>query len=102
MRQTSLGPVSTHVELEQLPLAAPFRIAGYTFHELDVVVVSVEMDGHVGRGEAAGVYYKSDKAASMVAQIAQIRSAIEAGVDRKSLQSLLLPPGGARNADSKS
>jgi hypothetical protein len=49
------------------------------------------------RGEASGVYYKSDKTASILKQIEALRSQIEAGISRDALQKLL-PPGGGRNA----
>src|SRR5690349_13998049 len=84
-------------KIEQWPLVNPFRITGYTFEAVDVVLVTLEQSGHVGRGEAAGVYYKNDKPGSMLEQIESLRSKIEAGVTRQSLQQLL-PSGGARNA----
>jgi L-alanine-DL-glutamate epimerase-like enolase superfamily enzyme len=86
-----------HVAIEQWPLAAPVRIAGHTFENVQVVVVTLESHGHTGRGEAAGVYYKNDAPASMAAQLESLRSRIEAGVSRDAIQALL-PPGGARNA----
>lgn len=85
------------VEVEEWPLAAPFRIAGYTFESMDVLLVTIQQDGSVGRGEAVGVYYRSEKPASMIQQIEQLRPAIESCVTRSALQGLL-PPGGARNA----
>jgi L-alanine-DL-glutamate epimerase-like enolase superfamily enzyme len=84
-------------EIEQWPLVAPFRIAFRTFEFLDVVVVTLERDGHLGRGEGAGVIYKNENPASMVKQIESIRPAIEAGASRESLRGMLAP-GGARNA----
>jgi L-Ala-D/L-Glu epimerase len=84
-------------EVEQWPLVVPFRITGYTWHFVNVLVVSLTQDGHVGRGEAAGVYYKGDQPAAMCAAIEAQRTLIEIGIDRSSVQSLL-PPGGARNA----
>jgi L-alanine-DL-glutamate epimerase-like enolase superfamily enzyme len=92
-----MAGVSLQVEVEQLPLAAPFRIAGHVFEVLDVVVVTLGDGAHRGRGEAAGVYYLNDTAVNMVSAIAGVRSAVERGVDRAQLQELL-PPGGARNA----
>ena len=84
-------------EIEKLPLSAPFRISGFVFEEQDVVVVTLDDGEHQGRGEASGVYYLGDTAATMLAEIGAARAAIEAGVDRAALQKLL-PPGGARNA----
>lgn len=92
-----MGPLSLRTEIEEWPLMTPLRITGYTFNVIEVLVVSLERDGHVGRGEAAGVYYKNDKPASMIRQIEPLRMTIEAGISRDSLQEML-PPGGARNA----
>ncbi|MGO9934330.1 MAG: dipeptide epimerase [Steroidobacteraceae bacterium] len=85
------------IAVEKLRLAAPFRISGFVFEEQEVIVVTLEDGLHRGRGEASGVYYLNDTAPSMLAALEAARGAIEAGIDRAALQSLL-PPGGARNA----
>lgn len=85
------------VAVEKLPLAAPFRISGFVFHEQEVVVASVDDGLHRGRGEASGIYYLNDTAEAMLTAIESARPAIEAGIDRAALQSLL-PAAGARNA----
>jgi L-alanine-DL-glutamate epimerase-like enolase superfamily enzyme len=85
----------THIE--QWPLREPFNITGFTWKFVDVLVVSVEKGGFVGRGEAAGVYYKNDTPESMKKQIDQLRHEIEAGTSREEVQHML-PAGGARNA----
>lgn len=90
-----------HLELriavEALPLRAPFRIAGFTFTETPVMVVEL-MQGRIsGRGEAAGVYYLDDVPSNMARTLESVRPAIEAGISRAELRSLL-PIGGARNA----
>jgi L-Ala-D/L-Glu epimerase len=85
------------VRVEKWPLRAPFRITGHTFHDLEVVVVTLEQDGLTGRGEAAGVYYRNDGVDHMRQQIESVRTAIEGGLDREALQRAL-PAGGARNA----
>ena len=59
--------------------------------------MTLDDGAHRGRGEASGVYYLNDNMPEMVAAIEAHRAAIEAGIDRESLQQLL-PPGGARNA----
>jgi L-alanine-DL-glutamate epimerase-like enolase superfamily enzyme len=97
MSVTAAANVTLQVSVEKWPLKAPFRITGYTFVEIDVVIATISCRGLTGRGEAAGVYYRGEKAASMVAQIEAVRADIEAGVDREGLQRLL-PAGGARNA----
>jgi len=78
-------------------MAAPFRITGHTFSEIEVLIARVEKDGCVGVGEAAGVYYRQDKPGAMLKQVEALRSRLEQGIDRNQLQQLL-PPGGARNA----
>src|ERR1700722_8708447 len=92
MRTLSLG-----IAVEKFRLSAPFRISGFVFEEQEVVVVTLDDGVHSGRGEASGVYYLDDTSRGMVAAIEAVRAAIEAGIDRAALQSLL-PPGGARNA----
>jgi L-Ala-D/L-Glu epimerase len=86
-----------NVSVETWPLKVPFHITGHTFVALNAVVVQLERDGAVGRGEAAGIYYRNDTAQSMVAAIESQRANIEAGIDREGLQQVL-PAGGARNA----
>jgi L-alanine-DL-glutamate epimerase-like enolase superfamily enzyme len=97
MKSNQNGSLSLRLAIEQWPLKVPFRITGHTWDVLDVLVVSVEREGRVGRGEAAGIYYKNDSPATMVEQLNPYRATIEAGVTRDSLQRML-PPGGARNA----
>jgi L-alanine-DL-glutamate epimerase-like enolase superfamily enzyme len=92
-----MSALKLRVEIEKLRLSAPFRISGFVFEELDVVVVTLEDGEHRGRGEASGVYYLGDNAQTMVAAIEAMRPGIEQGIDRAALQKCL-PPGGARNA----
>jgi L-Ala-D/L-Glu epimerase len=79
------------------PLASPFVITGYTFTELQAVWVTLDHDGHRGRGEGVGVYYLDETPESMTNQLEGVRNAIEEGATRSDVQTLL-PPGGARNA----
>lgn len=92
-----MGLMKLHTEIERWPLRTAFRISGYTFTSIDVLVASIEKDGVIGRGEAAGVYYRNETAASLLKQIEPLRARIEAGITRDCLQKLL-PAGGARNA----
>lgn len=94
---TSVARRQLTCAVEQWPMAAPFRITGYTFTHLDMLVVSLTEAGHVGRGEAEGVYYLADTPAKMAAQVEALRGPIEAGVGREELRQLM-PAGGARNA----
>jgi L-alanine-DL-glutamate epimerase-like enolase superfamily enzyme len=86
-----------HTELERWPVATPFKITGHVWDAVDVLVVRLEKDGCVGRGEGAGVYYLNDRPVSMIGQVETLRQTIERGIDRAALQDLL-PRGGARNA----
>ena len=85
------------IATEALAFAEPFRISGYVFDTVDVVVVTLREGEHEGRGEASGVYYLGDDVPVIVEQLDAVREAIEAGISREALRSLL-PPGGARNA----
>jgi L-alanine-DL-glutamate epimerase-like enolase superfamily enzyme len=85
------------VTTESWAFKTPFTITGYTFTEADLVHVAIEEDGVLGNGEAAGVYYLDETGASMRAQVESVREALQSGVDRQELRSLL-PAGGARNA----
>ena len=98
MSNFTTGALILHVAIEKFALKEPFHITGHTMVDTDVITVTLEEGGHIGRGEASGVYYrKDDDAASVVKQIEAVRARIEAGIDRESLQRLL-PTGGARNA----
>lgn len=82
---------------ESWALRSPFAITGRTFTEVDLLYVTISENGSIGRGEAAGVYYRDESGESMMADVAAVQDAIEAGADRQRLRGLL-PPGGARNA----
>jgi len=88
-----------HVKLyiENWPLKEPFIITGYTFEDTPVLYVTISENGHMGRGEATGVYYQNETAESMLAQAESVSVALEQGADRHQLRQLL-PAGGARNA----
>lgn len=85
------------VNVEHWPLLRPFVIANYVATEASVVVVRISDGIHCGRGEAAGVFYRGESTATLVAQIEAVRATIEASVTQDALR-MLLPPGGARNA----
>jgi L-alanine-DL-glutamate epimerase-like enolase superfamily enzyme len=92
-----VGPLKLRTKVEHWPLTAPFRITGHTWEYLDVLSVTLESEGRIGRGEAAGVYYRDDAPPGMMRQIETVRARVETGITREKLQQLL-PPGGARNA----
>jgi L-alanine-DL-glutamate epimerase-like enolase superfamily enzyme len=98
LKPVGTGALALGVTIEKFPLKQPFHITGHTMTDANVVTVELEQGGYVGRGEASGVYYRQfDDVAGIVEQIEAVRSRIEAGIDRQSLQHLL-PTGGARNA----
>jgi L-alanine-DL-glutamate epimerase-like enolase superfamily enzyme len=88
---------SLSVERAATRFAEPFRISGYVFEAMPSIVAQIQDGEHVGRGEAAGVYYLGDDQDRMLADVAKVASEIEAGAGRRELQGLL-PPCGARNA----
>ncbi len=85
------------LHLEKWDLAVPFRITNHVFNDAEVLVITLRDGTAVGRGEAAGVYYRNDLPEKMVRQIESVRGQIEQGLDREALRALL-PLGGARNA----
>ncbi|MEP7243686.1 MAG: N-acetyl-D-Glu racemase DgcA [Gammaproteobacteria bacterium] len=78
-------------------LREPFVISRGTQTDADVILVQIEGGGRIGHGEAMGVDYHGETTQGLLAQIEAARPAIEAGIDRRELLTLL-PNGGARNA----
>jgi L-Ala-D/L-Glu epimerase len=91
-----------NIERESWPYKTPFRVSRGAEAALEVVVVTLsDADGHVGRGEAAGVDYDGETVPSLVAQLEAIRPAVEGDAGRVldfATLARLLPAGGARNA----
>jgi len=85
------------VHIEEWELTQPFRISGFEWINARGIVVQLAEDGHVGRGEAQGVFYLDETAESLFAQVNAVAAEIRRGIDREQLQRLL-PAGGARNA----
>jgi L-Ala-D/L-Glu epimerase len=79
------------------PLKTPFTIARETIHDLPCVWVELRDGDYIGRAESVGVDYHGETPETITAQIKTVRNAIEAGIDRAALQTLL-PHGGARQA----
>lgn len=94
---TTAAPLSLAIERIDLPLRRPFRISGYVFEVTPVVVVTARRGAHVGRGEAAGVYYLQDTPDAAAATLRDLARRLPPDLTRESLQDLL-PPGAARNA----
>ena len=85
------------VHIERWPAVRPFRFAGRTMEWFESIVVELQSQGFVGRGEALGAFYLGDTPESLLQTVESVGSSIETGIDRSRLQKLL-PPGGARNA----
>ena len=90
-------PTELAYQVRSLPLREPVRIANHTLSDIPCLHVQVRRGEHVGRGEAAGVFYMQDDPDRMPAQLETVREALRAGLDRERLRQAL-PPGGARNA----
>lgn len=92
-----LDGLEMEIELESWPLTKPFRITGHCWESVAVLVVNLKRGVHVGRGEAAGVYYRNEMPGSIFERVESLRETIKKGLSRQLLQ-ILLPPGPARNA----
>ncbi|HWU77571.1 MAG TPA: dipeptide epimerase, partial [Rhodanobacter sp.] len=97
MNSQGHGRLKLQASLKSWPIKTPFHITGYTFNAFDALIVELaDEHGHVGCGEAQGVYYHQDTPVTMLAQLEAVRARIEAGITREELQQLL-PAGGTRN-----
>ena len=83
--------------VERWPVAGAFTISRGAKTHVDVVVVEVHADGHVGRGEGTPIYYHGETADSVLAQLLGLVDAVAGGLTRDALQRTL-PRGAARNA----
>lgn len=83
--------------IESLPLKRPFRISRGVKTVAEVVTVELRQLGSIGRGEAVPYARYGETSGSVLAQIAAVSPALEAGATRDDL-ARLLPPGAARNA----
>lgn len=86
-----------NVTVERFPIRGRFVISRGAKTEAVVVEAQIEEGGFRGRGEAVPYARYGESVESVLAQLASVRSAIEAGADCQRLQALL-PPGAARNA----
>ena len=82
---------------ERWPIAGAFVISRGAKTEAQVVVAEIVQDGLTGRGECTPYARYGETCPGVSQQIEAVRPAVEAGLDRDSLQTLL-PPGAARNA----
>jgi L-Ala-D/L-Glu epimerase len=79
------------------PIAGAFRISRGAKTEAQVVVVEVEQDGAVGRGEAVPYRRFGESIDGALAMLEDMRPRVEAGLTPEALQAIL-PAGAARNA----
>jgi len=85
------------VRREIWPLRQPFRISRGSRSTAEVVVVEIESDGMLGRGECVPYRHYGETVDSVIARIERLAPALGEGLQREQLQQQL-PPGAARNA----
>ena len=82
---------------ESWPIAGTFTISRGSKTAADVVVVMVERDGKVGRGECVPYGHYGETVESVMTALELGRKAIERGIERGNIPALLQPQA-ARNA----
>ena len=85
------------VRIERWPLAGAFSISRGSKTEAVVVVAELDDGAHRGRGECVPYARYGETPEGVVALLAAMRSAVQNGLDRSSLQRVMRP-GAARNA----
>lgn len=86
------------MQLTAWPLNAPFAISRAVQTQIDCLLLTLTDSGGVrGHSEAIGVDYAGELPATLMAELENLRPAIELGVSQNWVQSNL-PAGGARNA----
>lgn len=85
------------VEHESWPLHTPFRISRGVRTAAEVIVVQIEQNGVVGRGESLPYARYGETIESVMAQIDAMADAIGRGLTREALQHSM-PAGAGRNA----
>jgi L-alanine-DL-glutamate epimerase-like enolase superfamily enzyme len=85
------------VTVERFPIAGSFVISRGAKTQASVVVATLESDDWRGRGECVPYERYGESVDRVLAQIESVRTAIETGIDKTALQTLM-PHGAARNA----
>lgn len=85
-----------HIQAESWPLTTPFVIAGMRQSAAELVTVTLDQAGAVGRGECERIEMLEPGATPVLATLQAVAGALQE-VDRQSLYQLL-PAGNARNA----
>ena len=75
------------VHIERWPAVRPFRFAGRTMEWFESIVVELQSQGFVGRGEALGAFYLGDTPESLLQTVESVGSSIETGIDVARLDS---------------
>lgn len=88
---------SLAIAVERFPIAGAFTIARGSRTESVVVTATISRSGVRGRGECVPYARYGETVEGVVNAIGGLRAAVEAGLDRHALQTLL-PGGAARNA----
>jgi L-alanine-DL-glutamate epimerase-like enolase superfamily enzyme len=88
---------SLSARIETWPVAGSFTIARGSKTHVDVVIVEIDCEGRVGRGEGTAIYYHGETAVRVADQARAIADAVAGGVTRTDLLRLM-PRGAARNA----
>lgn len=79
------------------PIRGHFTISRGSKTQADTLIVQLEQDGAIGRGECVPYARYDESIESVEKQIHAVTAALESGLSRESLQDLL-PSGAARNA----
>jgi L-alanine-DL-glutamate epimerase-like enolase superfamily enzyme len=85
------------VTQESWPIAGTFTIARGSKTHAEIVLVTLEQDGVVGRGECVPYRRYGETIDGVIGEIENQRAALERGIDRHTLMTLM-PQGAARNA----
>ncbi len=89
--------INYKIDIETWDLKVPFVISRRQCDTTEVLTITLEHGGAIGRGEAAGVNYKGETAATMRAELEAFLMQHKEPLTRDLLMDIL-PAGGARNA----
>ena len=87
------------IEAVSRSLEQPYTMTGYTFLKLEAVWVTLEQDGHLGRGEGVGVYYLGDDQQKMLEELEGAKALVESGTDPFEVAANLESRGAANALD---
>ncbi|MEM7707298.1 MAG: dipeptide epimerase [Pseudomonadota bacterium] len=90
--------ISVEPAVVRWPMRKPFKVSGYTWHEMAVLQVAITRDGHLGRGEGAPLFYRAETAEDLCTAVRSLGSKLPADALEPGWVESLDLPGGARNA----